>query len=78
MIRIVADSTCDLSKELIDKYNVSIVPLHVVMDDKEYLDGVDITPDALYEWSDKNNTTPKTSAVGVEDAVVSQHLQVVC
>ena len=69
MIRIAADSTCDLSKELIDKYGISIIPLHIVLEDKEYKDGVDITPDEIYEWSDKNNTTPKTSAVGFEDAL---------
>lgn len=69
MIRIAADSTCDLSKELIDKYGISIIPLHIVLEDKEYRDGVDITPDEIYEWSDKNNTTPKTSAVGFEDAL---------
>lgn len=68
MIRIAADSTCDLSKELIDKYNIFIIPLHIVLEDKEYRDGYDITPDEIYEWSDKNNTTPKTSAVGFEDA----------
>ena len=68
MIKIAADSTCDLSRELIDKYKISIIPLHIVLDDKEYKDGVDITPDEIYEWSDKNNTTPKTSAVGFEDA----------
>ena len=69
MIKIVADSTCDLSNELIDKYGISIIPLHIVLEDKEYKDGVDITPDEIYDWSDKNNTTPKTSAVGFEDAM---------
>ena len=68
MIKIAADSTCDLSRELIDKYKISIIPLHIVLDDKEYKDGVDITPDEIYAWSDKNSTTPKTSAVGFEDA----------
>ena len=69
MIKIAADSTCDLSRELIDKYKISIIPLHIVLDDKEYKDGVDITPDEIYAWSDKNSTTPKTSAVGFEDAM---------
>ena len=68
MIKIVADSTCDLSKELIDKYDIQIAPLHILLDDKEYLDGVEITPDEIYAWSDKNGTTPKTSAVGFEQA----------
>ena len=68
MIRIAADSTCDLSKELLGKYNISIVPLHIVLEDKEYLDGLDIIPEEIYDWSDKNNTTPKTSAVGFDNA----------
>lgn len=68
MIKIAADSTCDLSKELIERYHISIIPLHIVLEDKEYLDGSGITPDEIYEWSDKNNTTPKTSAVGFDDA----------
>lgn len=69
MIKIAADSTCDLSKELIEKYNIAIIPLHIVLEDKEYRDGIDIMPDEIYEWPDKNNTTPKTSAVGFDDAM---------
>ncbi len=69
MIKIAADSTCDLSKELIEKYNIAIIPLHIVLEDKEYRDGIDIMPGEIYEWSDKNNTTPKTSAVGFDDAM---------
>ena len=69
MIKILPDSTCDLSKELIEKYNVSIIPLHIVMEDKEYKDGQEITPDEIYKWSDEKDTTPKTSAVGLEDAM---------
>lgn len=69
MIKIVSDSTCDLSKELIEKHDIQIVPLHIVLGEKEYLDGVEITPDEIYAWADANEDTPKTSAVGFEDAV---------
>lgn len=69
MIRIVADSTCDLSPELIERYGVTILPLHVLLGDKEYRDGVDITIDEIYSWADANKTTPKTSAPSVDDAV---------
>lgn len=69
MVKIVADSTCDLSKELIEKYKIEIVPLHIVLGDKEYLDGVEITPDEIYEWADKHEDTPKTSAVGFDSAI---------
>ena len=68
MIKVVADSTCDLSQELIQRYGIEILPLHVLLGEKEYKDGVDITPAEIYEWSDSNKTTPKTSAPSVEDA----------
>lgn len=61
-VRIVADSTCDLSDELISKYNILITPLNIVLDMKSYLDGKEITPDEIFQWADQNNTTPKTAA----------------
>ena len=67
MVRILSDSTCDLSPELIKRYNIGIIPLYVHLGEKEYRDGVDITPDDLYRWSDENKTTPKTAAPGVKD-----------
>jgi len=69
MIRIVADSTCDLSKEIIEEYGISIVPLHIVLGEKEYLDGKEISPDEIYAWAETNEDTPKTSAVGFEEAL---------
>lgn len=68
-IRIMADSTCDLSPELIEKYGITVLPLNIVMDDTCYLDGVETTPDEIYTWADANRTTPKTSAPGIEAAV---------
>jgi len=69
MLKIISDSTCDLSQDLIEKYNVEIIPLHILLGEDEYEDGRSITPDEIYEWSDKNNTTPKTSAAGIEQVV---------
>lgn len=67
MVKIFSDSTCDLSEELIKKYGITIIPLYVRLGDEEYLDGVNITPDKIYEWSDKNEQTPKTAAASVAD-----------
>ena len=67
MIKIVSDSTCDLSDELVKRYDISILPLHILLGDKEYRDKVEITPDEIYAWADKNKTTPKTSAPSIED-----------
>ena len=69
MVKILSDSTCDLSEELLKRYDIGIIPLHVHLGDDEYLDGVNITPDEIYAWSDKNNTTPKTSAPAIDDVV---------
>jgi len=41
------------------------------LDDKEYLDGVEIGPDEIYAWADEHKATPKTSAVSIEDAMKS-------
>ncbi len=69
MIKIISDSTCDLSQELIEKYNIGILPLHIHLGEEEYQDGVTITPDKIYTWSDANNTTPKTSAASMGEAI---------
>ncbi len=69
MVKIMADSTCDLSKELIEQYDISILPLHILLGEEEYTDGGSISPDELYAWADENKTTPKTSAAGLMDAV---------
>lgn len=66
MVKVIADSTCDLSQDLLKRYGIDIIPLHIVMGDKEYEDGVDITPDEIYVWADANKTTPKTSAVAID------------
>lgn len=71
MIKIIADSTCDLSKDLIEKYDITIVPLHIILGDEEYLDGVTVTPEEIYKWSDANDTTPKTSAASIEDTITA-------
>ena len=69
MIKIISDSTCDLGKKLLEKYDIGILPLHVTMGEDEYRDGVDITPDELYAWADANKTTPKTSAASIVEAI---------
>jgi DegV family protein with EDD domain len=61
-VRIVADSTCDLSQHLIEKFNITIIPLNIVLDMKSYQDGIEIKPDEIYTWADRMNTTPKTAA----------------
>lgn len=48
MMKIMADSTCDLSNEVLEKYDISIAPLTINIDGKTYKDRVDIQPDEFY------------------------------
>ena len=68
-VKIISDSTCDLSKELVEKYDITILPLHILLGEDEYRDGVDITPEEIFRWSDENKTTPKTSAPSLTEAM---------
>lgn len=67
MVHIIADSTCDLSKDLVEKYGIIIQPLYIHLGEEEYQDGVTITPDEIYRWSEETKETPKTAAVSMAD-----------
>ena len=67
-VKIVADSTCDLSADLIEKYDITIIPLCIVMGENSYFDGIETTPEEIYKWADANKTTPKTAAVAIDNA----------
>lgn len=47
MVKIISDSTCDLSEELLKRYDITILPLHILLGEEEYLDGVNITPQEI-------------------------------
>lgn len=68
---VIADSTCDLSPELVEKYNVRIVPLHVSFpaEGVDYLDGVTMTPLKLYDKVKELNQTPKSSAININEMI---------
>lgn len=66
-IVISSDSTCDLSKELIERYQIKILPMGVSLGDSIYRDGVDITPDDIYAHNAKTGQLPKTSAINMAE-----------
>ena len=67
-ITISSDSTCDLSQELVDRYNIHILPMGVTLGDKMYRDGMDITPDQIYAHHEKTGQLPKTSAINMAES----------
>lgn len=64
-IALCADSTCDLGSELCAKYQVNLVPFNVILEDKQYLDGITITPDDIYATYREKKVLPHTAAVNI-------------
>ena len=61
-IKITADSTCDLSEELLRQWNISLMPMHILMGDDTYLDGVTIHPADVFAHVDAGGQPPKSAA----------------
>ena len=68
-IKLIADSTCDLSKDLIAQHDIQIQPLYVTLGEDSRKDGVEITIDEVFAYADRTRTTPKTAAVTIADAM---------
>ena len=62
-IALVTDSTCDLSQELIDFYQINVVPINLNFGDNHYLDKVTIQPDQFYDLLKTQAEFPKTSQI---------------
>lgn len=84
MVKIISDSTCDLSPELVAKYDIDILPLHILLGEDEFEDGKTITPEQIFKWADEHRTTPKTSAPSLEETIehfrpyVDEKREIVC
>ena len=66
-VLITADSTCDLGETFREHYQLRYFPYHIILDNKEYSDGVDITPDDLYRAYREKKILPKTAAIGIAE-----------
>lgn len=60
-IALVTDSTANLSKEEIEKYNINVLPIPIYIDDQEYLEGIDIDSEKLFETQRNGAGFPSTS-----------------
>lgn len=68
MTKLIVDSTCDLPAGYAAQQGITVLPLHIVVNGEEYLDGVDITTDEIYDWM-RRGIMPATSQVGIADTV---------
>ena len=62
---ILIDSGCDVSDELVQKYHMKVMPLHIIYPEKDYVDGVDIFPETIYQRFPKE--IPSTSTPSPQD-----------
>ena len=67
MIKITTDSTCDLPKALLERHQVSVIPLGIVRGDRLYRDGIDIRPADIARHVDAGGDITTTSAVNIAD-----------
>lgn len=86
-IALVTDSTCDLSKELIDFYQINMIPININFGDNHYLDKITMQPNQFYNLLESSDDFPKTSQINEQsftniyshlashyDAIISIHL----
>ena len=66
-IKITSDSTCDLTPELLKRFDISICPLYVIMDGVSYRDGIDITADQIFAHVAEGGSLCSTAAVSEDD-----------
>jgi DegV family protein with EDD domain len=64
-----ADTTCDLGEVLKERYTINYYPLHIILGENQYQDGVDITADEIYETYRQQHILPKTAAVNPKEYI---------
>lgn len=62
-IQIIIDSMIDMPKDILDRYNIIVMPLTIIFEDGEYKDGVDLTGKQFYEKLSQSKDLPKTSQI---------------
>jgi DegV family protein with EDD domain len=82
-IKIICDSLSDIPMELIEKYDIEVVPLSITFNEKEYIDGIDLTKVEFYKMLRANDKLPKTSQVtymafkNIFEKYISQNRQII-
>jgi len=66
-VKITADSTCDLPVDIIEKYNIGIAPLYIIMGEKKYKDGFEIGANDIFEYVDSGKGITGTDAINISE-----------
>ena len=68
-IKITCDSTCDLTREIYEKYNVEVTPLSITLGEEVFQDNVNVTTQGIFEYVKETGTLPKTSAFSMAEYI---------
>ena len=66
-IKIITDSTSDLTEEEVQKFNIHMIHMRVIFEDGVYTDGIDISKEQFYEKQAAAKTLPKTTQVNPQE-----------
>ena len=66
-IKIITDTACDLPKELLQKYDIEVLPLHISRGDRSYLDMIEITPADIFQYVNSGGDICTTAAVNIAE-----------
>ena len=61
-VKIITDSTADLTSDVLNERDIDMVPLHIILGDKTFDDDKSLSSEDLFKYADENNTLPKTAA----------------
>ncbi len=67
IVKVTADSTCDLSAQIIERYQIGIIPLSVTLGDQTFKDGLEMNVEDIYAYVERTGSLPKTSAVNIQE-----------
>ena len=66
-VKITADSTCDLPPEIVEKYNIGLTPLYIIMDDKQYKDRIEITVNDIFDYVNSGKGITRSNAINISE-----------
>jgi len=66
-VKITADSTCDLPDEIVEKYNIGIAPLYIIMDEKPYKDRLEISVKDIFEYVESGKGMTRSNAINISE-----------
>ena len=68
-IKLITDSTADLSQNILKEYDIDVVPLHIILGENSYPDDNRLTSKDLFDFADQNQILPKSAAINTYDLI---------